>query len=542
MVFRQRLKNKSESRRIAAAPSAVPAIPVSDKRGDHFLALSKDAAKKLASSGFIWCIALMVSFQLVDSQISSQLTEIRENESAIRVSKESLAKLQDEAKKEAKKEEIKKLEQNQKAPAKPITFSLPGLTSISIAPPLAPAAWLGISFLVLLHLAGIRRQAHGYLALAIGLMPNTGRAVPIAAPFRALLAPLPTRDGSQVASADFSAAYGLPSEAGTSRLLVGTAFACLLLAQLWMLWVQSKLSLQVKPSWLAPTLQVVSVAVVGATLVSAGQWMRRWRVPDADFLPQGQNLGHRREFLELLTGAVFCVGMGKVAAKPVASQAPCARFLATPVLAGFRWNPRYRVRRDAPGAGVKLSEGEALDGRARLAPSVEGNQARGVRGTKVQRENLLRSRDAYSRFVGGADRSTPKAFDAEQALLMGVIRADLDHKRASQKYIQSGPRHAQHQRRPFRPCRAYEPQMTRDNTDSKPKTPRVAIHLYDRLARNALRAKRRDAIDKLLAFMQKESLDTAFASRVAKWGNPNSKWARKQTTAATTSTFNKNAG
>ena len=527
MLIRKKLRRQ---------PRAEPAeskVKPPDKRLEHFLSLSKDAAKRLSSAGLVWSVALIVSFMVIDSEVSSRLDKIRTSRSN-ETSLERAANAASADKKPALKEKLHALKASQPSLGAPISFSLPGLTSVPIPPPLAPALWLLVSYLVVLHLAGIRRHAHGYMALALGLTPAEGRAALVAAPYRALLWPMPASNGPAVSAREYADAYGGGGKRdGTAIVIAGSLI--LAIAQLWMLWVQHTLSTHIKPPWAGPALHVVSLGLIGATLFVLWNWMRRWRVPDAEFLANGKNATQRRDLLRLALGATGAIALGKLIPAQFGPQVTKAKELANPVFAAFRVNPRYRRNPKAPDVTIALRDGIAWNPASKVMHVVRGgrlvdvtsertrtaifkNLSPGELATALQR-GTARLRPSHATFLVGralsqADRTTKVARDetvrtltrpdTDFRLMMDAIRLDHVFKVKANLWARL-PRGAANQL-------------------SSVQAPNVAIHLYDRLAKLAATSGRPDVIRELVEFMKTAGLSDAFSTRVAKWSDTQSKW------------------
>ena len=536
----------ARSRLLKKRPESKPALP--NKQSENYLALAKDAAKRLTSAGLIWGVALLVSFLLIDSEVSKRLDEIRNNHSNV----VSLTKAFERAppdKKQALNEKLVALKSKQGDLGAPITFPLPGLTPIPITPPLGPALWLLIAALVVAHLCSVRRHAHGYLALALLHTPQGSRGAIVAAPYRALLAPMPIRDGQVVSAVHYAGAYGVSAEA-SGRVLVGLAVICLVALQARMLWVQSTLATHIKPFWLASTLQFASLAVVGTTLFLCWTWLRSWRVPDMDFLPHGQHSIDRRHFLHVGLWASTVVAMGTVLPSQLRSEASALKRLGSPILAGIRFNPRFRRFAKAPDIAINLPDGPALNQRTGRVHFVSAGHLVdvGAYRTKTQafmslslqrlqeklrcgRTQLRHSHASFivERTLAAAERDRRKgqamesavsaSVDAEVALLMDAIRQDYVYKSRAGRTVTTGRKV-----KGKCPNAKASTASTIFGKPSGPEVPNVAIHLYDRMARTAAIADRADIIKELVEFMNSKGLAPAFSSRISKWSDSNSKW------------------
>lgn len=528
------------SRLLKKRPESKPDLP--NKPSENYLALAKDAAKRLTSTGLIWGVALLVSFLLIDSDVSKRLDEIRKIHSNV-VSVTKALESAPPDKKHALYERLITLRNKQGDLGAPITFPLPGLTPISITPPLAPALWLLIACLVVIHLCSVRRHAHGYLALVLLNTPEGSRGAVIAAPYRALLAPMPTRDGLAVSAKHYAAAYGICAEAG-GRVLVAFATACLVLLQVRMLWVQSTLATHIKPLWLASTLQFASLAVVGTTLFMCWTWLRSWRVPDTDFLPHGQPSIGRRHLLQFGLSVSAIVALSTILPSRLSSEASALKRLANPILAGIRFNPRFRQFANAPDIAIDLPDGPALNQRTGRVHLVSAGHVVDVGADRTKtksfihlslqrlqhqlksgRAQLRRSHAGFivERTLATAERDRGKGqaignavsasvVDAEVTLLMDAIRQDCIYKSRAGRTI------------------TIRSQMKASGTNtilgdhSALDVPNVAIHLYDRVARTAAKANREDILKELIEFMNSKELELVFSSRILKWSDPNSKW------------------
>ncbi len=525
-----------------------PALP--DKRAESYLALAKDAAKRLTSAGLVWGVALLVSFVLIDSEVSKRLSEIRKNQSDIA----SLSQATEKAtldKKQGLQEKLAAAKSKQSDLGAPITFPLPGLTPVPISPPLAPALWLLIACLVVIHLSGVRRHAHGYLALALSHTPEDSRGTIVAAPYRALLAPLPKFDGRVVSAKDFANSYGVETGVGR-RALVVILISCMVLLQLRMLWVQTTLDTHIKPPWLAPTLQITSLAVFGVTIALYWTWLRSRRVPDADFLPHGQYSAGRRELLLFGLGASSVVALGTTLPPRLKSEASVLKKFFNPVLAGIRLNPRFRQVARTPDIAIPLSDGSALNQSTGKVHLVSAGKLVGVGADRTKTTTFLRlslQQLAEQLRTGSAQlrkshaslivaraltashevRRKPKAnkgstaltLDQEIALLMNAIRQDYAYKSKADRTVTFGSRRSS--RRPS----SRTNQGTHVSTDSVAVTiPNVAIHLYDRVASIAVAADRTDILKDLVDLMKSNKLEVAFSSRILKWSDPGSNWSK----------------
>lgn len=501
-----------------SSASEPPAAGDAGKRQEQYTGLATDAAKRLSSAALVWAVALVVTFQLVDSEVSKRLESIRSA-----VSDERSLSDQIDSTKGANRAALRRKLNDRRAAnaelAKPIDISLPGLSKMTILPPLAPVGWLALSLLVLLHLFNMRRHAHGYLALAIRLTAPKYRGVPVAVPYRAVLAPLPSRNGDGVSAEELAAAYGTTSGAH-SRWWLWAAATLLLAAQLRMLFVQYTLSIYLQPAGLRWLLEGLSLAIASATALLCWRWIQDWRVPDADFLPHGQHRRQRRELLALLaTGAGAVVGGALVTryGGPVGAR---VKTIARPLLALTRSSPRYPRRAKRLGMAVQLPDGPAVlattrvihlvwGGRladasvpptlARQLKTVSGHQlAQELRRGPVRLNPPLASAIVEAALRASSRRPAPGptlAQGDQLKLLMEAIRSDLLFKRGSGRVVEGA-------------------------------VPRVAIHLYDRFAAAAVGGGNLGQLDQLTAFMRSQGLSEFYAARVAKWTDEQSKWRR----------------
>lgn len=487
------------------------------QRQELYTGLAKDAAKRLGSAALVWVVALVVTFQLVDSEVGKRLEAIRNAESDVASLK---GQIESESPKVTNRAALKRKLNDRLAAntelAKPIDISLPGLSKMTILPPLAPAGWLALSLLVALHLFNLRRHAHGYLALAVGLTAPEDRMVPVAAPYRVLLSPLPSRHGGQVSAEDFSAAYGT-THLAHSRWWLWAAAALLLAAQLRMLFVQHTLSIYLQPAVLRWVLEGISLAIGGATALLCWRWMQDWRVPDADFLPHGQHRWQRRELLVLLATGAGAVAAGAAVTRTGERAGRTVKTLARPLLALTRSRPRYRRRAKAAGMELELPDGPVVLVTSKVVHLMAGGRLVGASMPLASARALkvVSGEQLLQQLRGGPFRLNPPRASAiveaalqpsrrrfviapgdQLTLLMDAIRSDLAFKSGSDRFVVQA-------------------------------VPRVAIHLYDRYAAVAVASRREVALDQLISFMKSHKLAEFHAARVAKWSDAQSKWRRE---------------
>lgn len=527
--FKKR-QGKSEARTPALKP-------------DHYTGLARDAAKRLTTSTLIWSVALLGSFVLVESELSKRLTELSKNRSDESSLKDSIANASP-AKLAELRQKLQVLQANKRDLGAPINFPLPGLTPVPITPALAPAIWLFVACLVLSHLWRLRSHAHGYLALALAHTPLAERGSPIAAPWRPLLVPLPTRNGREISTQHFAASYGLTTKDGL-RLPVLALALCLLGAQSWMLFVQSTLADFLKPRWFANVLWLTSVASVGVTLALWWQWLRPWSVPDDVFQANGQSVRHRREVMQLAFGASAMSLMAIALPRYLAPVMPGVRDSLRPVLAGIRWKPRFRLAKRTGDVPIKLSDGLVLNPRTNtvhlaLARRVFDVGAERTMTTRFSPLNIpellslapadkLRLRRSHAAFFAdqalrlrkGSRKGSsqepgdgPESTELELNLLLIAIRTDLAFKRKSDR-TRTVRRHPK-----SKDVATAPPGMAEKYFN----IPTVSIHLYDRFAALAVSSGGPKRINELVELMRTEGLADAFGGRVAKWTDQQSKW------------------
>lgn len=510
---------------------------------DHYTGLARDAAKRLTTSTLVWMVALLGSFVLVESELSKRLTELSKNLSDQSSLRDSIAKASPERVGELR-QKLQVLQANKRDLGAPINFPLPGLTPIPITPALAPAIWLFVSCLVLSHLWRLRSHAHGYLALALAHTTMPERGLPIAAPWRPLLVPLPTRDGREISAQHFAASYGLTNKDGLRLPVIALAF-CLLGAQSWMLFVQSNLADFLKPRWFANLLWWTSVASVGVTIALWWQWLRPWSVPDDVFRANGQSVRHRREVMQLAFGASAMSLMAIALPRYLAPAMPGVRDSLRPVLAGIRWKPRFRLSKKTGDVPIKLKDGLILNPRtntvhlalARRVFDVGAERTLTTRFSPLTIPELLslatagklRLRRSHAAFFAdqalrlrnGARKGTSQepadrteSPEQELNLLLVAIRTDLAFKRKSDRTgtVRLQPK--------SKDVATTPPGMAEKYVN----IPTVSIHLYDRFAALAVSSGSPKRVNELVEFMRTEGLTDAFGGRITKWTDQQSKW------------------
>ena len=140
------------------------------KLSEHYIVLSRDAAKQLTTVGFTWAIALVVVWLVINNEIGDRIREISTQNNKIRSAQGVLENMKDNndndrisldrklatetSLRDAKKERTDIVN-------KPVTFPLPGLPPFAASPRAAPALWTFTSMLVLAYLSRKRSWSHG---------------------------------------------------------------------------------------------------------------------------------------------------------------------------------------------------------------------------------------------------------------------------------------------------------------------------------------------------------------------------------------------
>lgn len=548
--------------------------PLSDERADHYLAVARETTKRLASASIVWCLALLVSFVAINTDLSKRIEDVtksiatqsnllRQKEKVEEArSKDTKNSQADKAKTEEKLALLEHDIESEKRAAltslrSQVSISLPGLSTIPINPPLAPVLWILLASIVLGHLASLREKAHSFLLTALRHTPRERRGKPVMPPPTTLLAPMPVKGTAEVSTLDYFSAYGDPFSLNVSRLPVLLLMVALVGAQFWMLWVQSTLQPMFILTRLKVATQVFSMLCIGATVVTCYMWLRPWNLSDRethDSMPSSQ----RRHFLRVAVGSVVIAGATHVIVRKTPTVR-LARKLVRPAFAVLRWKPRFKTRKRPENLFVSLPAGLALNTKSGIvhvvvetlalrepAPSEAEVRPR-LRDRRAARKNKLIELNAsqavrVDRFKhvddpkglfirqAGDDKRTlrrstvPQAFEAAnvhngpsfeqfQRAAMAALAQDLAYKRKAQLMNRGGAK----QRTP----------MGKKRKDGL--VPAVDTQLYDNIARSAMLAGRRDAIEALIAFVKANGLSDSFARRFQNWQNPGSKWSKKNT-------------
>jgi hypothetical protein len=557
-------------RQLGVPPKHVESI--ANARSQYYLSLARETAKQLPAQALIWTFALVAAFLLIDAEIGKRVSEIeqRRNQYFIAKSKTTAKLASEEATRIKGKDE---LEQEKKELAKiateNINFSLPGLTQVPLPPSLAPAVWSLTSLIVITHLLRIRRWAHGYLALALmetsGGVPVSqhGPLTNLAVPARWLLEPLPSKNGVHITVEQFTRCYGWERSRTHRAFGIATGLGIVCLLQLRMLWLQTHFQIPELPltRHSSPFLELLSLATLGATIAVAWLWVKPWRVPDRDFIAAGQVVSNskRREFLLVAASALLIV----VAVKKgpgLVTRIGFPRKLKNIYLQGFyrllRWNPRYRRHINSPSIQTKLQGEFALNVRSKVIHRLQSGFLLNVGGPKTKPSNFknvnlfipstlnrimaaartdlkysgatqrgVRARKSYASWafesaadsvLGNLTTATRKAeihsiLEKAFRLFEIGIRVDLQFKQRAGLFLRKKSR-----TKP-RPRKKLAPTSSPGRSAIVAKTPLVSSRLYDRFARIAIREGRRDKLQELLTFIEKNSLWPVFETRPRRW-------------------------
>ena len=321
-----------------------------------------------------------------------------------------------------------------------------------------------------------------------------------------------------------------------------------------MLWVQHTLSIHVKPHWFAPTLGTASLAIFGVTLTVCWQWLHSCRVPDIDFLANGQNKNQRREFIKSCIGASASISVGYLL--PKYGNFSKLRRWGSPLLAAFRLSPRFRSTLKSPNIEINLPNGAAWNSTSKVVHWISGNQLLDV-GTKQVKASRFKTipiknifeflrplqarlrpslapyiaerildyspKNRHNTTIYNQNPTRENLADSRLGFLLDAIRLDYTFKKKANLFTNIDTRRATERKR-----RIQTPLTKKSALLQQPRTiPSVSIHLYDKFAKEAIITGHREKIKELVKFMDENSLSSTFTGRVEKWSDPKSKWSTK---------------